>query len=193
WSSTSQEDLSWLDQLGGAQPEQSSSVFDEKPSAPQEDLSWLNQFAAETQEPGPSEPTASKPAGEDLSWLNDLGATSEPAHFETAQNQPVSSQEDLSWLSDLGGEQQPSSAAPFADFEPVKDLPPRQTAPLGDLFHEEVPDWLKSATEASSKPADNEMAPDWFQGTAQPAEEKTPPAAAPLSAPFEVDIFPTSA
>jgi hypothetical protein len=111
-SAGSQDDLSWLDRLGGI--EEPSQPAREQPAAPADDLSWLNQFAG-TPEPSPSsQPTAPQ---EDLGWLNNLGAPSEPP-MDAAPNQPIPPQpfttdaeEDLDWLNKLGGTPEPAHPA----------------------------------------------------------------------------------
>ena len=113
--SASQEDLSWLDSLGGI--DESSPRVSEQPSASQNDLSWLDQFGGISETSKPSQPAAPQ---EDLSWLNTLGSVSEPQPSDAAQNQPVAPQpfasEDLSWLNELGGASEPSQTLPA--FEP---------------------------------------------------------------------------
>src|SRR5215216_821297 len=109
----SQQDLSWLDRLGGIEePSQPGSEQAAAPS-PQEDLSWLNQLGGLPQSSRTSQPAAPQ---EDLSWLNNLGGTAEPPR-DAAPNQPIPSQpfssdEDLDWLNKLGGASQP--AQPFS-------------------------------------------------------------------------------
>lgn len=201
--SGAQEDLSWLDHLGGIEgpPEQAPAL----PATPGDDLSWLDNVGA-TSQPPPFEPSRDQPAPtppfateEDLSWLGNLGRTAEPSEpIETASESGSAPQDDLNWLSNLGNEAAPAFTPPFTEPE----APPRQTAPLGK---EEVepPDWLKSAMEAPSMPAPGNLSMDWFtnqdqsSGQAAPAmpspdrpaeEEQTP--AAPQSSPFS-DIFST--
>jgi hypothetical protein len=133
-----------------------------------------------------------------LDWLNKLGGLSEPAGPEQPFSVPeekgtsnAASQQDLSWLNALGGESEPLSTPPFAQGEQdTEKVPPRQTAPLRKEAVEE-PDWLKSATEAPSMPAPGDLSMDWFAGTGQPEQEKTPPSV-PQASPFESDIFATS-
>ncbi len=69
--SSSQQDLSWLDKLGGID-EPAGKTF-EQPAAPQNDLSWLDQFGGTSEASQPAQPAAPQ---EDLSWLNKLGAAS---------------------------------------------------------------------------------------------------------------------
>ena len=171
-----QEDLSWLNELGGGS-------IPAQPAAPKEDLSWLDNLGG-TSQPStpppasedlswlrdsgktaePSQPTASAPK-EDLDWLNNLGGPSEPQ--STTLPEPTSPQEDLSWLNNLGGTPLPSQPAePRDDLSWLNDLgesgsstPAQASAPQEDLS------WLKdlggtseeltSATEEASKPQED--------------------------------------
>jgi hypothetical protein len=118
-AASSQEDLSWLDRLGGI--EEPSQPAREQPAAPQpasqDDLSWLNQFGGIPEPPQQSQPASPQ---EDLSWLNNLGATSEPQPVDAAPDQPISSQpiaseKDLDWLNKLGGTPEPAQPSqPFS-------------------------------------------------------------------------------
>ena len=124
-SSSSQEDLSWLDRLGGI--EEPSQPTPEQSSAPQDDLGWLNQFGGIQAASEPSQPSPPDAAPQqDLSWLNDLGAASEPQPVDAAPKQPISKQpvaaeEDLDWLNKLGGTPQPGQPAkPFSIPEEVQ-------------------------------------------------------------------------
>ncbi|HJR81837.1 MAG TPA: hypothetical protein VJ821_17325 [Anaerolineales bacterium] len=239
-SSASQDDLSWLDRLGGI--EDPSQPTPEQTAAPGDDLGWLDQFGGTPASPQSSQPGTPQ---EDLSWLNNLGTVSEPQPVDAAPNQPISpppfaseedvdwlnklggtpepaqpfsvpeekpstekdlswlnnlgkpaesstpaAQEGLSWMDELGGEPEPLSTPPFDQAEPEK-TPSRQTAPLGKKTEDEAePDWLKSATQAPSMPAPGDLSMDWFSGSSQPEQEKTPPSL-PQAAPFEADIFST--
>src|SRR5688572_12002361 len=88
-SSASQDDLSWLDRLGGM--EDTSQPTPEQTAAPGDDLSWLNQFGGKSESPQTSQPAAPQDASQqDLSWLNNLGAASEPQPVDAAPNQPIS-------------------------------------------------------------------------------------------------------
>ncbi len=178
--SSSQEDLSWLDKLGGID-EPAEQTF-EQPAAPQNDLSWLDQFGGTAEASQPAQPSASaedlqpfeasseKPStSEDLSWRNELGATQ-----ESSQPAQPAAQEDLNWLNNLGETSEPLSVPPFS--EPSSQAAsPRHTAPLGqDAAKEEEPDWLKSAIEPPSMPAPGDLSMDWFTGVEQPADKKSP-------------------
>jgi hypothetical protein len=126
-----QEDLSWLDSLGGIEEPQQPTFEQNKT---QNDLSWLDQFGGTKSSDAAEEKPSSQ---EDLSWLNNLGAASESSQpFEAAPEQPVSSQpfaseEDMDWLKNLGGQPEPLSTPPFAQPESTEHVPPPQTAPLG--------------------------------------------------------------
>ncbi len=194
----SQQDLSWLDRLGGieepSQPEQ--------PAVPhageQQDLSWLNNLGTPSEprpvDAAPNQPFPTQPfvSGEDLEWLNKLGGTqAEPTPSSSAEDKP--SLQDLSWLNTLGGDPESLSVPPFMEegTEP-QEVTPRHTAPLNKGAQKETePDWLKSATEAPSMPAPGDLSMDWFSGGGQTPREKTPPAT-PQAAPFDADIFSTS-
>ena len=100
--SSSRDDLSWLNDLGGTTIEPAAT----KPEKPQEDLSWLNSFS---DTPESSQPAATKASSdEDLNWLNNLGATP----IETPSAQSEKPQEDLSWLNSLSDTPEPSQPAP---------------------------------------------------------------------------------
>lgn len=205
--SSSQNDLSWLDNLGGIEEPVEQAA--EPPRRPEEDLSWLDQLGAmpgaETHD-AVEEPSRSP---EDLSWLNNLGAAAEQP-FDAAPDRPVEPQpfvpeQDLSWLNNLGQASeasQPGTGVPESPAEedlswlkglgseselPAEgDLPkattPRQTAPLGqpEDQKEPEPDWLKSAAEAPSMPAPGDVSMDWFsqQDQSEP-ETGAPPAGMP--------------
>jgi hypothetical protein len=144
--SSSQNDLGWLDQFGGIdEPSQPS-----QPPSPQEDLSWLNNLGAVTEsrnvDSAPEQPGASQPfaSEEDLSWLNKLGGTSEASQpFEVTQEKPSSS-EDLSWLNNLGGA--PESSQPPAAQDDLSWLNTLggESEPLS------APPFTEPAAEASS-------------------------------------------
>lgn len=127
--SAPQEDLSWLNTLGGISPPS-------QPDAPKEDLSWLDNLG------GTPQPSLTPPQ-EDLSWLNNLGGTSEPSQRESpkedlgwlkdlgtpseaslpATSQSSAPQEDLSWLKDLGGTSEPAQpAAPAENMRWLNNL-----------------------------------------------------------------------
>jgi hypothetical protein len=212
-SSGSQDDLSWLDRLGGI----------EEPSqlAPQEDLSWLNNLGAPSETPpmdaAPNQPITPPSfmadAEADLDWLNKLGGTPEPAQpaqpFSVPGDQqpseeedlswlnnlgkpsepsePVAPKEDLSWLNALGGEPETLSTPPFAEVDSEMDMGlPTSEKPA----QEAEPDWLKSATEVPSMPAPGDLSMDWFSGTREPEQAKTP-SATPRATPFDMDISST--
>jgi hypothetical protein len=166
----SQDDLSWLDNLGGVEetPQQAS----EQASARGDDLSWLNNLGAasapQSFDAAPDKPLSAPPftSDEDLSWLNNLGGTSEPSQpIEAASGIPSSPQEDLSWLNDLGGAPGTQSAPPFFESESSA-----QAAPVGKE-ELEAPDWLKSAMTESSTPPADDASMDWFTSMDQPADQ----------------------
>lgn len=148
-SSASQEDLSWLDSLGGI--EESSPQMPEQPSAPQNDLSWLDQFGGISEVSKPSQPTAPQ---EDLSWLNNLGGLPETQPSEAAQNQPIepqpfASEKDLSWLNELGETSEPSQ--PSRTFESGASVESSPEKPSSEDLS-----WLNTfgaAPESSQAPA----------------------------------------
>jgi hypothetical protein len=171
----SQEDLSWLNNLGGiSEPAQSTS------SAPKEDLSWLDNLggAPEPLPPTPVQPSASK---EDLSWLNNLGGASEPA-----QSTPSAPKEDLSWLDNLAGTQEPSAPAQASSAqedsgwlnnlgETAEHAP---SAPVQPSSSEEDLSWLNNLGGASepsptfSEPAPvSQDQPDWLERMAAQSED----------------------
>jgi hypothetical protein len=148
----SAEDLSWLKDFGST-PTPSSA----EPAPAQEDLGWLRDFSAT---PAGEPPTST---ANDLSWLNELSGTPAPTSGERTD-----SPDNLDWLNTLGGTPATPSQepAPFAETEVpdwLKDMEakqslepaqppvfsPSQTAPLNEDALQEMPDWLKSATEAA--------------------------------------------
>jgi hypothetical protein len=139
--SSSQDDLSWLDHLGGV--EEPSQQVPEQPSASQNDLSWLDQFGGISEPSQPSQPAASQ---EDLSWLNNLGGVSEPQPSDAAPNEPTSpqpfaSEEDLSWLNKLGGTAEASQPSPAFESDASVESTPEQP-PSEDMG------WLKNFSAA---------------------------------------------
>jgi hypothetical protein len=141
----SQDDLSWLDNLGTPARSEQPAAPDERP---EEDLGWLNAFPESPAAPQDKDiPPASKkddlggasePAADDISWLRGLQGT--PGTFSGA-------------LTDSAFEQgQSASAAAAVNMPHVSPFTPRQTAPLDDKIGQQLPDWLKSATEEPSMP-----------------------------------------
>jgi hypothetical protein len=171
-----QQDLSWLDRLGGIEePSQPAREQDAAPQASQDDLSWLNQFGGIPQPPETSQPAAPQ---EDLSWLNNLGAASEPQSQDTAPNQPIPSQpfsvsedkgaaeEDLSWLNNLGKPSEPSQPVPEQDLSWLNQLggqpEPLATPPFAsdEQDTEKVPP--RQTAPLDRKKAE-EAEPDWLK------------------------------
>jgi hypothetical protein len=152
-SSDSQDDLSWLDRLGGI--EEASEPAPKQSAVPnaEDDLDWRRGLAEFGGKPeAPSQPAAQ----EDLSWLNNLGAPSEPQPVDAAPNQPIPPQpfaadaEDLDWLNKLGGT---SESAPST---PAFSGPDEKPAAEEDLS------WLKNLEQSaaeSSTPAASHVAP----------------------------------
>ncbi|HKY54895.1 MAG TPA: hypothetical protein VJM08_11340, partial [Anaerolineales bacterium] len=152
--SAPKEDLSWLDNLGGTS--EPSSPASTQPTQPKEDLSWLKDLSGTTQPASPAT-TPSAASQEDLSWLNNLGGTSEPA--------PSTPKEDLSWLNNLGGTQEPSPSTSKEDLNWLNNLGGTEPAPPVQSFDaaqdkpsasQEDLNWLKNLGEtpepASSGP-----------------------------------------
>ncbi len=192
--SGSQEDLSWLDNLGGIETAPQAPL---QPATTGDDLSWLGSAGTPSEHPSietsPAKPISARPfaAEEDLSWLNNLGET--PASAQPAEAAPASSSsqpEDLSWLSNLGVEPASQFTPPFTTPEPGVEGTPRRTAPLDRQAETEPPDWLKSAMEAPSMPPPGDSSMDWLSGKGQPPDAA--PASAPQPAPFS-DLFSTPA
>ena len=197
--STLEGDLDWLSKLGEASaPEQPEPTQ----STSQDDLDWLKNFAASTSAE-PSQPTAA--GSQDLDWLDTLGGTTETSQPAPAES--ATSQGDIDWLASLGelsASSTPASAKPFGttdELTPPKDfdenLPshvspfvPRRTAPLGgDTFNDDMPDWLKSATEETPILPLGASALDHLRDTPRkPAEEGTPPSK-PGPASVGSDVF----
>lgn len=107
-SSTSEEDLGWLNTLGGTPAPESEAADEEQPVSSGDDLDWLNNLGGvsvpASQEPEPAEPSSSE---EDLDWLNKLGGTSVSNELPTAKPPPAD--DDLDWLDKLGGTSSASS------------------------------------------------------------------------------------
>ena len=166
--------------------------FSSQPASSQEDLNWLDNLggtaAPSFEEPAPKQPASSQ---EDLSWLDNLGGTAAPSFEEPASKQPASSQDDLGWLDTLGGAEQaatseePVTPAFADDMDWMKNLggqdddqsqekpqfTPRTTAPLDEnVLRDTTPDWLKSAMAEPSMPAPGEVSMDWFSEHEKPAE-----------------------
>jgi hypothetical protein len=184
---SSQEDLSWLDSLGGIEePLQQSS---EQPTTAQNDLSWLDQFSG-AQGPQSLEAAPKKPSSEeDLSWLNNLSSASEPSQpsatfvpeesVDAAPDKPILSQplasEDLDWLNSLGAASEPSQ--PVQPFE----VPEEKPSSSEDLS------WLKNL-EGTSAPSPSLPQEDlsWLKDLGgEPEPLATPPFAEPESIPEE--------
>ena len=159
-SSSSDEDLDWLNALGGTP----SSAIDE-PAAPQpassdDDLDWLNKLGG-TPVSSSEKPTVPPQAAsdDDLDWLDKLGGTPVSSSEEpAAMPQTESSDEDLDWLKNLGS----GSAAAFD--EPVTAPPPSSDNDLSWL--DNLGGTTESVSEqpvsASQTPPDQEDL-DWLK------------------------------
>ncbi len=172
---STQDDLSWLDELGGAS---TASIVDVSPSqaeSSQDELSWMRdlgdvQPAAE--EPAPAQADSSD---DDLDWMKNLG-DEQPATEEPAPAQADASQDDLGWMQNLGGDQLSATEEP---------APAQVDSSDDDL------DWMKNLGDAQS--ATEEPAPaqtvssdddlDWMKnlGDVQLAAEEPAPAQADSS------------
>ena len=130
-ASSSQQDLSWLDSLGGIE-ESLQQPSSEAPTSSQNDLSWLDQFGG-VQGGQSRDVTPEKPSSqEDLSWLNSFGSVpeaSEPSSafppqesVDAAPDKPISSPpfaaEDLEWLNRLGTASESSQASDVQQEKP---------------------------------------------------------------------------
>ncbi|MEP7134949.1 MAG: hypothetical protein ABI904_08455 [Chloroflexota bacterium] len=182
-AASSQEDLDWLNNLDGT-PAPS---FDApaQPASSQEDLGWLSSLDST---PAPSFDTPAQPVSpqEDLDWLSNLGGA--PAPSFDAPVQPAASAQDLGWLNNLDDTPTPSASEPVptpflhtdqlkspdaSPDTPVTAFSPRHTAPLSEEAHDSMPDWLKSATAASSMPPLGATTMDWFDSKEKTADEDT--------------------
>jgi hypothetical protein len=183
--SASQEDLSWLDSLGGIEEPPKSSSGGQSTGA-QNDLSWLDQFkGAQGAQPLDATPKKSPPQ-EDLSWLKSFGSTPEAAQpsapeqpIDAAPDQPISSPpfaaEDLDWLKNL-----PTTSEPSQPVQPF-DIPGQEPSASEDLS------WLKNLEQAS---AQSQSLPQedlsWLKGLGgEPEPLATPPFAETESVPEE--------
>ncbi|HSM71059.1 MAG TPA: hypothetical protein VK851_05915 [Anaerolineales bacterium] len=160
---SSDEDLSWLDNLGGVRASAAETPAQSESS--DDDLSWLNNLGGTptpaADEPVPAEAESSE---EDLDWLDNLGGTPPPTEEESALAQTESAQEDLDWLKDLG---EPSASAQ----EDPAALPQPESS-------EEDLDWMKNLgdtpppTDEESRPAQTESAQedlDWLKDLGDPS------------------------
>ena len=167
-SSSSDGDLSWLDNLGGTPV--SGESASSQPASSEEDLSWLNNLGG-TPEAAPEEPAPAQPASsdEDLSWLNNLGGT--PVSEEAAPSYPTSSDEDLDWLNKLGG---------TSEAVPEEPAPPQPASSNDDLS------WLHDLGDAPTpgktvqlQPESSKEDMDWLNnlgGTSESVPEEPAPA-----------------
>jgi hypothetical protein len=153
---SSQDDLSWLDRLGGI--EDASQPAPEPSSTSQDDPGWLGRsadFGGTPETAATSQPAAPDAASqEDLGWLSNLGAAPESQPVDAAPNQPIppkpfATEEELDWIHKLGGTSDPAQPAkPFSASEEIQpsaeDLswlnnlgkpsePPAPAAPQPDL------------------------------------------------------------
>ena len=167
---SSQDDLSWLDRLGGI--EDASQPAPEPSSAPQEDLDWFRRPAEPGGTPesaGTSQPDAA--SQEDLGWLNNLGAAQESQPVDAAPNQPIppkpfATEEELDWIHKLGGTPEP--AQPAKPFSVSEEIQPSAE----DL------NWLNNLGKPSEPPAPAASQPDlsWLNDLGgEPEPLATPP------------------
>lgn len=171
--SDSQDDLSWLNTLGGTSAPAFGEAAPAETASSQDDLDWLKNLGGLEQAPSFEETPTLPPSSpkEDLSWFNDLGGTAVPAFAEEIPAQPDSSQDDLSWLNNLGG----TTDQPLSFEETPKSPPP---APQDDLS------WLdtlgeveeKPAAAASAQPFAGESDSDWLNKIGEQLETASPPA-----------------
>ena len=190
-SSGSQEDLSWLNNLGGTPAQPASQPEDlnwlnnlggapvssepAPPSQPQqEDLSWLNNLGGT-----PAQPASQR---EDLDWLNNLGGT--PISSEPISAQAAPQQEDLSWLNNLGGAAAPASAQPESqtnDLDWLNNLG-GTPAPAQPASQPEDLSWLNNLGSAPAQPESQTSGLDWLNnlgGTPEPSQPAQAPSAQP--------------
>jgi hypothetical protein len=195
-SSASQEDLRWLDSLGGI--EEALQQSPEQPPNVQNDLSWLDQFGG-GQSPQSLDAASEKPSSqEDLSWLNNLASVPEPSQpsntfvpeesVDAVPDKPVPSQppvsKDLDWLNSLGAASEPAQAV--QPFEVPEEQPSssedlswlnnldKTSAPSQSLSQEDL-SWLKDLG-GDPEP----LATPPFAESESPPEENRPRQTAPL-------------
>ena len=185
-SSGTQEDLNWLNNLGGTPAPTS------MPESQSEDLSWLNNLGGTPGTPLPGEPAAQPaPSDEDeLGWLNNLGG--QPLTSEPAPGPSSSSEEDLSWLNTLGGitpapaEKMSAEPTKEGDLSWLNNLggTPIQPASTQSSPSADDMDWLKNFSEtptpASAEPASPQEDLDWLN-TLSGASSSEPPPVQPAS------------
>jgi hypothetical protein len=173
---SSQEDLSWLNNLGGTSVPPIGEEIPAGTAVPSEESpDWLKSLSSVEQEPSFEETPTLPPSfpKEDLSWLNTLGGTLVPAFAEEIppQDQADSTQEDLSWLKNLGGLEQPVS---------IEEMPAQPSADLQDdlswLTNLGGTEELPASETASSQPFADESGMDWLSNLGAQQEPETPPA-----------------
>ena len=214
FTSSSDEDMSWLDTLGSTSTSSSEEPAPSLPASSDEDMSWLNNLggtpASESEEPAPSHPASSD---DDSSWLDDFGGPPVSAELPTSPpSQPVSSDEDLDWLNKLGGtpaseSEKPAPSQPASSDEDMSWLnnlggPPvsesEEPAPSQPASSGEDLDWLKnlggtpaSETEepATSQPASSDEDMSWLNnlGDTPVSESEKPVPSQPTSSDEDMD------
>jgi hypothetical protein len=154
---SSQEDLSWLNNLGGTPATDAEVPAPSKSESSQEDLSWLNNLGGTpATDADVRAPSEPKSSQDDLGWLNNLGGTPAPATGESTQPQSESSKDDLSWLNNLGSTTEP------ADEEPTSI--PTESSQDDDLS------WMRNLGEEKSS-----------ESSESPTVQYTPAGTAPLT------------
>jgi hypothetical protein len=169
----SQEDLGWLNNLGGT----SAPVFGEEaptePAPSEAGPDWLKELSGVEQEPSFEETPTLPPSfpKEDLSWLSNLGGTSVPAFAEELPSPPDSAQDDLGWLKNLGGLEQPASTDETS-AQPPADL----QDDLSWLTSLGLPEEKPAEETASPQPFADESGMDWLNKIGEQQATESPPA-----------------
>ena len=197
-ASSSDEDLSWLNNLGGTSAPAFEEPVSSQPSSSDEDLNWLDSLGgtpiSQSEETSSPQPASSD---NDLSWLNNLGGMPGAAFDEPASSQPTSSDEGLSWLDNLGAvpesptEQSASSDNDLSWLNDLGDTPASATnesAASQPISSDEDLSWLNDLGDVpapaidepvSSQPSSSDEDLSWLNnlsGTPVSSSEEPVPA-----------------
>ena len=191
--SASQEDLSWLNNLGGVS-EPSQPASSQQPSAPKDDLSWLNDLG-KSSESAQQAFTPSSDSQDDMSWLNNLGEGAQPVQPAST---PSTSQDDLDWLNKLGGASgpaQPESAQSSAqeDLDWLKKFAASSEPSQQESTQAQDLSWLNNlggtpepSQSTSAQPSSSQEDFDWLSKLGASTEPSQPEAAQSSSQPDDL-------
>ena len=183
-SSSPDEDLNWLDNLGGVPAPTAEEISPSQPTSSEEDLNWLDNLG-DVSSPTAEEvsPLQSASTDDDLSWLDNLGGVSASSIEEPSPLQsPLSSNEDLDWLKELGG----------TPIQPSEDTFPSQPASSEDDLS-----WLSTLEDKASIPLQEEVSSqssseqedmDWMINLASATEAATDESVQPQPSTSQDDL-----